>query len=294
MSLNKRPFHRTLRLKLAALAMGLIAGLAHYLGYWARVLAAYQSVVGFQPRPDDIFIATYPKSGTTWMQMIVYQITSSGSMDFSHISKISPTLEEAVASGIDLEGLESPRILKTHLAYPRTPAGAGKYIYVIRDGLDVAVSYYPHYKMFRGYTGSFNEFFDMFVKGKAAYGSWFEHVRDWTANPRGLDVLYVRFAELVDDLEGSIHRIAEFCGVEILEEDMPRILERCSFEFMKKHETKFDLAYRLINMREESDRFLRKGKVGDWKNHVQDDQMARYREAYDKYLGQVEGIGRPS
>ena len=38
--------------------------------------------VDFRPRPDDIFIASYPRSGTTWMQMILYQMISGGDMDF--------------------------------------------------------------------------------------------------------------------------------------------------------------------------------------------------------------------
>ncbi len=46
--------------------------------------------VDFNIRPDDIFIVTYPRSGTTWMQMILYQLTTDGKMNFPHISKVCP------------------------------------------------------------------------------------------------------------------------------------------------------------------------------------------------------------
>jgi len=36
----------------------------------------------FVPRNDDIFIVTYPRSGTTWLQQILYQLTTDGNMDF--------------------------------------------------------------------------------------------------------------------------------------------------------------------------------------------------------------------
>ena len=39
----------------------------------------------FGQRDSDIYIVSYPKSGTTKMQMILYQLTTEGHMDFNHI-----------------------------------------------------------------------------------------------------------------------------------------------------------------------------------------------------------------
>lgn len=41
----------------------------------------------------NIFIASYPKSGTTWMQAIVYSLLSNGNEVFQHISNFSPFYE---------------------------------------------------------------------------------------------------------------------------------------------------------------------------------------------------------
>jgi len=35
-------------------------------------VAAFDSAQRYKPRPGDAFVSTYPKSGTTWMQYIVY------------------------------------------------------------------------------------------------------------------------------------------------------------------------------------------------------------------------------
>lgn len=64
----------------------------------------------FVPRDGDIFIVTYPRSGTTLMQMILYQLTTDGGMDFEHISEPCPYFERAIANRRDLEALPSPRI----------------------------------------------------------------------------------------------------------------------------------------------------------------------------------------
>jgi hypothetical protein len=41
-----------------------------------------RALVSFVPRASDIFIVTYPKSGTNWMQMIMYQLTTDGDMEW--------------------------------------------------------------------------------------------------------------------------------------------------------------------------------------------------------------------
>lgn len=66
----------------------------------------------FVPRPDDIFIITYPRSGTTWMQMILYQLTTDGDMEFPHIYEYCPWFERSSRSGLGFEARPSPRLFK--------------------------------------------------------------------------------------------------------------------------------------------------------------------------------------
>lgn len=64
-------------------------------------------------RPDDIFIVTYPRSGTTWMQMILYQLTTDGNIDFANIYQVSPWLELSLELGkYSFESFAYPRIFK--------------------------------------------------------------------------------------------------------------------------------------------------------------------------------------
>ena len=59
--------------------------LARYFFNLSHKFKFEQYKIIFGERKDDIYISTYPKSGTTLMQMILYHLTSDGKMNFKHI-----------------------------------------------------------------------------------------------------------------------------------------------------------------------------------------------------------------
>ena len=240
-----------------------------------------------KPRPDDIFIVSYPKSGTTWMQMILYQLTTDGNMDFPHIGALIPHYEEdLVARDFPFDGLRPPRVFKTHLVYQAIPKSKARYIYLMRNGQDVAVSYYHHYRDLRGFKAPFSQFFRVFLQGKVAYGSWFKHVAGWRAHGKKLNVLYVKYEDLSKDFKGTVTQIAEFCGITVPEEAWPRIEERCSFAFMKSHEKQFDLSQWLhVRCELTANRHLREGKTGGGAEKLDPQQLALYEKFFNRYLG---------
>jgi hypothetical protein len=231
----------------------------------------------FVPRPDDVFIVTYPRSGTTWMQMILYQLTTEGSMEIPHISEYCPWFERSLRSGRGFETRPSPRIFKSHLPYGRIPKGPCKYIYVARDGKDVAVSYYHLCRAYTGLEEPFDEFFERYLRGKVESGSWFEHVKGWWRHRHDPNVLFLTYEELTQDLDGCIHRIADFCGFEVPSDRFPEIVERCRFRYMKEHETRFDPAMETLwEQGVQVNSFIRKGKVGDGAVRLTSEQRSRF------------------
>ena len=259
-----------------------------YLSYLVNMGHGFAWIkLNYKPRPDDIFIVSYPKSGTTWLQMILYQLTTDGNMDFPHIATVSPHVELPEPVLIpDVEALSSPRIFKSHLRRRRVPRGPGKYIYIMRNGLDVVTSYFHHYVSFHGYGGTFEQFFRLFITGKAAYGSWFTHLTSWRSHKKDLDILYLHYEDLIEDLEGGIRKISAFLNLDIAEGEYARILERCSFKFMKEHQEKFDPAHKAVLRYNLSfNNFIRKGIVNDWKNQLTPSQVESYRQAFAKYMG---------
>jgi hypothetical protein len=241
--------------------------------------------------PDDVFIVTYPRSGTTWLQMIVYQLATDGAMDFGHIDEVSPYLETTMIPRrrqiSDLPG--KPRVVKSHMPYHEIPKGPGRYIYCIRNGLDVAVSYHYHARKYYPGMGklSIGEFFSRFMAGDVPYGSWFDHVARWLRNKDRLNVLVVTYEELSADLEAAVRRIADFCGIAIDPAAMPRILERCSFAFMRQHDDKFSGERFYPNMPAPETPFIRQGKVGGWQQELDAQAASDFQAACDRQLGHL-------
>jgi hypothetical protein len=240
--------------------------------------------------PDDIFIVTYPKSGTTWLQMIVYQLTTDGAMDFAHVDEVAPFLEMVLMPrGRQISDLRTtPRIVKSHLPYHDIPKGPGRYIYGIRNGLDVAVSYHHHARKYMSGLKhlSLDEFFGRFMAGEVPYGSWFEHVAAWLRNKDRLNVLVVTYEELSADLEAGVKRIADFCGITIDPAAMPRILERCSFAFMREHDARFALPTGAPPPTPAAPEpaFIRRGQVGGWRQELDERFLSDFQEACDRRL----------
>ncbi len=113
----------------------------------------------------------------------------------------------------------------------------------------------------------------MFVRGSCPYGSWFRHVRGWTAHEGRSNVLVIRYEQLISDMEATARRLALFCGFDISEETLPRILERCSFAFMKAHEDKFDhITDILFEKGFVKGAFIREGKIGRGAEQLTEEQ----------------------
>src|SRR4029078_184915 len=58
----------------------------------------FERAAKYAPRPEDVFVVTQMRSGTTWMQHLVYQILTRGEGGFdapgrSHLYAISPWID---------------------------------------------------------------------------------------------------------------------------------------------------------------------------------------------------------
>ncbi len=238
----------------------------------------------FGERDDDIYISTYPKSGTTVMQMILYQLTTDGNMDFNHIYDVSPWIRNASHKKQAPVKLPSPRLIKTHDYYHKFQKKTkGRFIYVYRNGMDVAVSLYHQQKNYNKSDLEFNKFLTTFFKRKA----WFKHTKDWFRNKNNFPVLYVKYEDLIKNKKKEIMRIIDFCELKSSEEAIARAIKYSSFDYMKKHENKFgdqpeEERKKIYNQ------FIRKGKVGEGKENFSKEQKNTFEKHYNKMVKPLE------
>ena len=186
----------------------------------------------------------------------------------------------------------------------RDPAHSiGKYIYIARNPKDVAVSLYYHAKRFDTFefTGDWDCFFELFIKGEVECGLWFDHVLSWWKH-KGLvknmqaiiiflfsdakNILFLKYEDLKNDLSGSVKTIAQFMDYSLDDATIDKIAKLSTFESMKDDPlaTPDSLAEEVIGVVPNSTPFIRKGVIGDWKNHFSDEQSARLDAEYTKRM----------
>ena len=256
-------------------------------------------------RDDDVIVATYAKSGTTWTQQIVGQLVFAGAEDVP-LHEISPWLDLRVMPPETLAGLEAQthrRIVKTHLPLDAlTFSPKAKYLYIARDGRDVLWSLYNHhtsandlfYELLNGTPGRVGPpigrpdpdirryFLHWLENDGAPFWSYWENIATWWAARRLPNVRLVHFNALKADPEGEIRAIAEFLGCEIAPERWPAILEHCSFDYMKQHAANVaPLGGAIFDGG--ANTFINKGVNGRWRDILTPADCAAYeREALAK------------
>lgn len=198
----------------------------------------------FQPRPSDVFVATFPKSGTTWTQQIVHGLRTRGSMDFEEISLAVPFIEAAFLLHPDLDAPQAaaPRAYKTHLGWNDVPKGA-RYIYVIREPGDAAVSFYHFLDGVTFQKGSIalDAFVqELFIPDAMRVESYWAHLLSWWPQHQADNVLCLCFEDMKRDLAGAVRRVARFMEIEADQALLDLVTRQASFDFMRQHARQFD------------------------------------------------------
>lgn len=290
MNSNKKPFSY----KLVSFAHKLIHKLGKNISKAAEELNYLKFKMDFGERDDDIYIITFPKSGTTLMQMMLYQLTTNGKVDFKHIYDVSPWIRnDSFKRRKPRLDLPSPRLIKSHDTYEYyDKATKGKFIYIIRNGMDVAVSLYNQRKNYGSPNLDFDKYFEGFMKSVKL--NWFAFNRQWLENKNKLPILYITYESLLNNFDESLKKLSEFCNIKVSEKDLPRIKERCSFEYMKKHEDKFGEQQPEPKPQFIYDQFIRKGKPGEGKNILNDKQRKWFIVEYCQKIQRFEPLFQKS
>ncbi|XP_077536433.1 sulfotransferase ssu-1-like [Haemaphysalis longicornis] len=273
-----------------------------------------RGALGYQHRPGEVYIVTYPKCGTTWMQHIMYNIYSRGEPPptVGHFFHNMPFLER---HGVEaLEGLTCPPgAIKTHMLYDeKRICPEAKYVYVMRNPFDCCVSFYHHYKMYPIYgfeNGTFEDFLQLFLEGDVDGGDYFDHLLSWYPHRNDSNVLCLRYEDLKADTESWVLAVADFLGPQhgkALRSDpdvMAKVLRAISVEAVRKlsrlereyqakfmEETPKNLLPRWAQLYlnhsgssatakpEKGASAVRKGEVGDWRNHFSEEQAQKMKK----------------
>jgi len=262
---------------------------------------------GFKPRSDDVIISTSLKAGTTWMQTIVGNLIFQDQEMPAPLWELTPWLDSRGGSISEklniLEKQTHRRFLKTHLPLDALPYFSElKYIYVGRDGRDIFMSLWNHYRHlqpdviewyndfparandpFPPCPDDIHEFFQMWIS--KSWLSWehdgfpfwsvFYHLRSWWVYRHLPNILFVHFNNLLNDLDGQMRIISNYLKIEINEKIWPALVNKATFKTMKANAK--DVVYGEGNfLIGGADRFIYKGTNGRWKGVLTKGELDMY------------------
>jgi len=220
--------------------------------------------------PNDVFLASYARSGNTMLRFMLGEALSRVPSSFDHIQRIIPEIGVHVdAHPLICNG--QGRLIKTHEPYR---AEYKRAIYIVRDVRDVMLSSFARETALDViHINTLDEYVRPFMRGKMTrFGSWQEHVRGWmdSGPAKTGNLLVVSFEEMRKDLEGTLARCLEFLGKEADRQRVHEVVRNNSLERMRVKE---DSAKTLPKSPGEEGRWIGKGAIHGWREKLSDKQL---------------------
>jgi len=239
-----------------------------------------------------IWLASYPKSGNTWVRSIISSLLYSddGNFSFELMSKVSQfpekkyfknfindfgnfnQIKEKWISAQDLINLDNQiKVLKTHQG--KYTVGKDSFtndqntlatIYIVRDPRTLISSISNHYTltfdeasnflMTPQIVGNSKRWEDKETGIKCLLGKWNDHYRSWTRNKSNL--LLIKYEDLIQNPENELEKIINFLkkylNIETNNNKNKKILETTSFKNLKEMEQKGLFRENVLNKKDEN------------------------------------------
>ena len=269
------------------------------------------------PRKSIVWLASYPKSGNTWMRILLanylfgrktpmpinqvhrlgmgdsiekmYRMVAKDPFDSADYRR-SLALRGKVLAGI-VNNDADVNFVKTHNRRAKAfgvdliPASHTRSaIYILRNPLDMVLSYARQY----GHTAEFAAAAigrpDNSIAGANGtvaqfLGSWSEHVRSW-ARARDFPVLVLRYEDLQADAGAAFARVLKHIGAPPDPERVARAVQFSTFNELRKQEDADGFVERSPN----SERFFHAGRSGQWRDELAPEAVERIHADHAKVM----------
>lgn len=214
--------------------------------------ASYLAGRKFMPRATDVIVATFPKSGTTFMTNVMHQLRSKCELnDFEEITVVCPWICMAgdVGQNLEDEHVADPRVFKSHMN-PSNLNPGGRKVLVVRDPTRVILSFFAFFKAkgvpFLAGVPDALAFVDhpFWQKGPLASSSrrgnvWQYVVEIWFARSRD-DVLVVPYEAAVADPAAWIRKCAAFTDIPCDDALVAAVEKHSDKAYMVANEKRYD------------------------------------------------------
>ena len=256
----------------------------------------------FKHRPNDIFICTPPKCGTTWMQAICALLVFQTPELEVNPATISPWIDANLAPIEDilalLDSQTHRRIIKTHTPLDGIPYFEEcQYICVYRDPRDAYFSLRNHVGNMKleltkgmldtppreGFQNWIVEEFTPGEEGGPSLGSVVHHLKTFQRFDSLPNVALYHYNDLIKDLNAGMHQISDQLGIEVDAELLPRLAKTASFGNMKENAQRFAPGTE-VGAWHDNARFFNKGSIGQWRDVISEADDEKFQRALATHL----------
>ena len=264
-----------------------------------------------------IWLASYPKSGNTWARIFLANYLANPPKPlrineahrFCMGDTIASTYQKVAGRPINTQDVEltlqlRPKVLagivgnnadvnfvKTHnirsvareitLIPPEVTRSA---IYIMRNPLDMVLSYARHYGMTPAVAVAHigNEDNANAADGQSVaqfLGSWSGHVKSWTS-PSPYPMLVLRYEDLLEDPEAQFERVLTHIGIPVDKARLKKAVEFASFKELSRQEESAGFIERPV----QSEKFFAKGEAGQWKDDLDKSLIVEIKRTHRKVM----------
>jgi hypothetical protein len=267
-----------------------------------------------------VWLASYPKSGNTWFRAFISNLLTNGDepVDVNNLSahgfaaarELFDDLTGIEASNLTPEEIDNLRpavfdhlgsqseetlFIKVHDAYTCLPDGRplfsaakAKAVYIVRNPLDVAVSFAHHSVRDPDTIISWMENKNFSFAGepdrldsqlRQKLLDWSGHVESWVDCP-SIEVHVVRYEDMQTNPVGTFSQAARFAGLAGAEESVRRAVQFSDFRILQKQEEEKGFQEKPPGMAS----FFRQGKAGGWRDQLTAPQAERIKQVHGRVM----------
>ncbi len=223
-------------------------------------------------RESDVFLGSYPRSGSTWLRFTLFELLSGQPATFESVNQF---MRGPGTHNLGLAALPNAgRFLSTHEAY-RSEYHRG--VYLVRDVRDVVTSEF-WYEKERGFgCHDFGDYLHKMLTGQKKYGSWQNHASSWldSETARSGNLKVIRYEDMRRDPEPVLADLLQFLGRPTEPSVIRRAVENNALESMRAKEDALHKKPQQVRFPEkpaapanEDGRFVRQGLVGGWRRKL--------------------------
>ena len=287
------------------------------------------------PGGPVVWLASYPRSGNTWVRALLTNYLGGGETPASinalaggsafrsrelfdeelGVSSSDLTPEEilrhrALLHELLAADLPRPAFVKVHDAFLRTAEGVPLFppavtlgaVYVVRNPLDVAVSYarFWNWPLARGVAELNDPAAALARSAKRLHdvlpeplSTWSGHVTSWL-DQREFPVQVVRYEDLLADPAAALAAVLRFAGIEPDDRRVARAVGHARFDTLRAQEERSGFHEKPPTAR----LFFRAGRAGAWREALSREQVRTLVDAHAPlmerfaYLGEAEAFLR--